>query len=175
MKALRRTIHRLRGILVGRRLERELEEELQSHIEMETEDNLRRGMAPEIARREALLKFGGSKRSRRVIATSGARPCLKPSSRICVRTPRIRPQSRLHSHVVGSVHAGHRRDDWCFLGGQYRSLQAFPCSGPLCPLGDALCPERFRGRQHKFISTAVQPLANADPTCCRMCRHFSAT
>src|SRR5262252_8386646 len=59
MKALRRMSHRLRSLMIGRRLERDFEEELQSHIEMQTEDNLRRGMAPEIARREALLKFGG--------------------------------------------------------------------------------------------------------------------
>jgi predicted permease len=59
MKALRRMIHRLRGALPGRRSESDLDEELESHIQMQTEDNLRRGMPPEVARREALLKFGG--------------------------------------------------------------------------------------------------------------------
>src|SRR5512133_1066010 len=36
----------------------DLAEELRSHIEIETDDNVERGMAPEEARRAALLKFG---------------------------------------------------------------------------------------------------------------------
>ncbi|MGC1783154.1 MAG: ABC transporter permease [Acidobacteriaceae bacterium] len=39
-------------------LDRDIREELQSHIEMRTADNLARGMSPEQARRDALLKFG---------------------------------------------------------------------------------------------------------------------
>src|SRR3954471_11655948 len=38
--------------------DRELAEELRSHIEIETDDNIDRGMAPAEARRAALLKFG---------------------------------------------------------------------------------------------------------------------
>jgi predicted permease len=48
------------GSLFGSgRKERELDEELAFHIEKETEENLRRGMAPEAARRAALVRFGG--------------------------------------------------------------------------------------------------------------------
>jgi hypothetical protein len=54
----------LRGALLGRRRESDLDEELESHIQMQTEDNLRRGMPPEVARREALLKFGGIERGK---------------------------------------------------------------------------------------------------------------
>lgn len=36
-----------------------LSEELQSHVEMQNEDNIRAGMPPEEARREARIKFGG--------------------------------------------------------------------------------------------------------------------
>src|ERR1700693_4369856 len=50
---------RVRAMLDARRLDRELEEELRSHIEMETEANVRRGMSPAQARRQALLEFGG--------------------------------------------------------------------------------------------------------------------
>lgn len=35
-----------------------MQEELRSHIAMRTEDNLARGMSPEQARRDALLRFG---------------------------------------------------------------------------------------------------------------------
>jgi predicted permease len=57
MKSLRRGWKRLLGSLS--REQSELSEELQSHIEMQTEDNLRAGMPPEEARRHAMLKFGG--------------------------------------------------------------------------------------------------------------------
>jgi hypothetical protein len=40
-------------------LDREFDEELESHLVMLTEDNIRRGMTPEQARREALLRMGG--------------------------------------------------------------------------------------------------------------------
>jgi predicted permease len=57
MKALRRGWKRLLGSLF--REKSDLADELQSHIEMQTEDNLRAGMLPEEARRQAKLKFGG--------------------------------------------------------------------------------------------------------------------
>lgn len=57
MKALRRGWRRLMGSLS--REKPDLSDELRSHIEMQTEDNLRAGMRPEEARRQAELKFGG--------------------------------------------------------------------------------------------------------------------
>jgi putative ABC transport system permease protein len=48
------------GLLNTRRRERELMEELESHLALHTEDNLKRGMTPEAARRAALLKLGGT-------------------------------------------------------------------------------------------------------------------
>jgi len=50
---------RVRAIFAAPQLDRELEEELRSHIEMETEANVRRGMTPAEARRAALVEFGG--------------------------------------------------------------------------------------------------------------------
>src|SRR6266511_3334935 len=59
MTRLRIFIHRLLGLFLRRKLERELEEEIRSHLEMQIEDNLRQGMSLEDARRAARLKFGG--------------------------------------------------------------------------------------------------------------------
>jgi predicted permease len=42
----------------GRRVLESLENDIRDHLERETRDNLDRGMAPEEARRQALLKFG---------------------------------------------------------------------------------------------------------------------
>jgi len=57
MKTLRRGWKRLLGSFS--REESGLSDELQSHIEMQTEDNIRAGMLPEEAHRQAKLKFGG--------------------------------------------------------------------------------------------------------------------
>src|SRR5512143_1278996 len=58
-KTVNRKWNRLLGALTGRRREQDLSDELESHIEMQTEDNVRAGMPPEEARRQARLKFGG--------------------------------------------------------------------------------------------------------------------
>ena len=48
------------GSLFGKtRQERELAEELESHLQMHIEENLRRGMTPAEARRQALIRLGG--------------------------------------------------------------------------------------------------------------------
>ena len=49
---------RIRALFAGGRLDRELQEELRSHLDMETEANVRRGMSEDEARRTALLAFG---------------------------------------------------------------------------------------------------------------------
>lgn len=59
MKALRRTWKRLLGTLGGARRDGELQTEFESHLAMQTEDNIRAGMSPREARRAAVLKFGG--------------------------------------------------------------------------------------------------------------------
>jgi hypothetical protein len=56
---LRELFHRLRACLRRGKVEREMERELRFHLEMETAENIRRGMSEEEARRAALLSFGG--------------------------------------------------------------------------------------------------------------------
>lgn len=58
MKWLRRVWKRASGLGGGSRQEREFTAELESHIQMQTEDNLKLGMPLEEARRAAALKFG---------------------------------------------------------------------------------------------------------------------
>src|SRR5262252_2833566 len=50
---------RLRALLRKSEMERELDEELRHHMERQTEQNVRLGMNPEEARREARKAFGG--------------------------------------------------------------------------------------------------------------------
>jgi len=56
---LRKLFHRLRASLRRGKIEREMERELRFHLEMETAENIRRGMSEEEARRVALRSFGG--------------------------------------------------------------------------------------------------------------------
>jgi putative ABC transport system permease protein len=53
---------KIRSLLRPERVEKELEDELSFHLEMETEQNLSRGMPPIEARREAYVSFGGVER-----------------------------------------------------------------------------------------------------------------
>ena len=57
--ALRELAGRLRAFFRARDLDRDLEQELDSHVRMLTEENVRRGMAPDEARRAARIRVGG--------------------------------------------------------------------------------------------------------------------
>src|SRR5438046_1801667 len=53
-------VARLRSLFSKSRSDRQFDEELESHIAFLTEDNIARGMTPEAARRDAVLKIGNS-------------------------------------------------------------------------------------------------------------------
>ena len=59
MKALWRVWARVTGMFRRGRQDREMAQEFESHLQMHIDDNIRAGMSPEQARREALMKFGG--------------------------------------------------------------------------------------------------------------------
>jgi putative ABC transport system permease protein len=56
---LRGLLVRLRAVLRGAAADRELDEEMRTHLEMEVEKNVRAGMSPDEARRQARAIFGG--------------------------------------------------------------------------------------------------------------------
>jgi hypothetical protein len=58
MRALLRLLTRVRNLASGRHGEQRLREEKEQHLAMQTEENIRAGMPPEKARRQARLKFG---------------------------------------------------------------------------------------------------------------------
>jgi predicted permease len=58
--AFRNLAARLRAVLHRSSADRDFEQELQSHVEMLTDDNIARGMAPDAARRAARLRVGSS-------------------------------------------------------------------------------------------------------------------
>ena len=59
MRRLRGWFSRLGAMFGRRRREGELDAEMESHLQLHIEDNLRMGMSPAQARREAIMKLGG--------------------------------------------------------------------------------------------------------------------
>src|SRR5580704_14070574 len=51
-------VHRVLNLFYRPKVDREIEAELKSHIEMRIQDNVASGMSPDVARRDALLRFG---------------------------------------------------------------------------------------------------------------------
>jgi len=59
MSSLRRFLTRLLNSATRRAQDERLREEIEGHIALQTEENLRAGLSPVEARRQAMLKFGG--------------------------------------------------------------------------------------------------------------------
>ena len=57
--SLREAFNKIRALFRSNELDQEAKEEMASHLEMAVEENLRRGMSAEEARRQALVQFGG--------------------------------------------------------------------------------------------------------------------
>src|SRR5437879_13492461 len=60
-----------------RRLEDDLDDEFRSHLEMSIELNLRKGMPPADARREALRSFGGVEQTKEIYRDQRGFPLLE--------------------------------------------------------------------------------------------------
>jgi predicted permease len=69
--------HRIANLFRRARLNREISAELQAHIDLRTDDNIARGMAPAEARREALLLFGNPTATRERVAAADAHLTLE--------------------------------------------------------------------------------------------------
>jgi len=59
MKSLRRFFARLANVAIRRGQDERLKEEIEGHIALQTEENIRAGLSPVEARRQAMVKFGG--------------------------------------------------------------------------------------------------------------------
>ncbi|HEY6850175.1 MAG TPA: permease prefix domain 1-containing protein, partial [Terracidiphilus sp.] len=59
MDTPRRSVNRLRAFFFKPPLDADLEAEIQAHIDLAVEENIRRGLSPPEARRQALVRFGG--------------------------------------------------------------------------------------------------------------------
>ena len=83
MKFVFASFTRLQNLFRRTRLDRELSEELASHLEMHIADNVRAGMTPEEARRNALIKLGGVEQTKEKYRERGGWPLLETWRKIC--------------------------------------------------------------------------------------------
>jgi predicted permease len=77
MRRLRAWLLRLAGLFAKERREGELSAELESHLLMHIEDNLRSGMSPEEARRNAFIKLGGIEQTKQNYRDRRSLPLLE--------------------------------------------------------------------------------------------------
>jgi len=61
---LRQSFHRLLSVFRRAELDHELDAELATHLELAVEENLQRGMPADQARRQALIRFGGTQQAK---------------------------------------------------------------------------------------------------------------
>jgi predicted permease len=76
-KSLRASFRRLLGLFRKPRNDAEFAAELESHLQLHIEDNLRAGMTPEAARRDALLRLGGVEQTKENYRDRRGMPALE--------------------------------------------------------------------------------------------------
>jgi len=94
MKRLRAWLVRLGGLWPSARRDRELTDEIEAHLQLHIDDNLRAGMRPEQARREAILKLGGVEPTKEAYRDRSTVPLLENllrDARFAIRQLRKNP------------------------------------------------------------------------------------
>jgi len=77
MKRLREWMMRIGGLFNKQRKDRELDDEIESHLQLHIEDNLRLGMTPEEAQRQAMIKLGGGESTKEAYRDQRGLPWLE--------------------------------------------------------------------------------------------------
>jgi putative ABC transport system permease protein len=75
--SFRTFLQRLAALFRRRRLENDLDDEFRSHLEMSIDVNLRKGMTPAAARREALRSFGGLEQTKELYRDQRGLPMIE--------------------------------------------------------------------------------------------------
>jgi len=77
MRTLRRLFARTLSFITGRGMDDQLSEEMEQHLAMQTEENIRAGMTPGEAYRQARLRFGAVEAIREDYKAEGSLPFLE--------------------------------------------------------------------------------------------------
>lgn len=110
MRPIRRALARMAATFRGhRRADDDLRAEMEAHLDMETEENVRRGMRPDEARRRALLASGGLAQAAESVREQRGLPGIESIAadvRYAVRHFRRTPLSTLTMVLVLSLGLG---------------------------------------------------------------------
>jgi predicted permease len=110
MRSIRRALARMGAIFRGHeRADEDLRAEMEAHLEMEIEENLRRGMHPGEARRHALIASGGLTQAAESVREQRGLPWIESIAadvRYAVRQSRRRPLSTITMVLVLSLGIG---------------------------------------------------------------------
>ncbi|HXN99721.1 MAG TPA: ABC transporter permease [Candidatus Acidoferrales bacterium] len=77
MRTARAWLLHLAGIFNKRRRDGELSDELESHLQFHVDDNLRSGLTPEEARRQALIQLGGVEQTKEIYRERRSLPMIE--------------------------------------------------------------------------------------------------
>jgi putative ABC transport system permease protein len=100
VRTLRAWRHRLFAAVRPGSRERELGDELEAHLEMHIEDNLRRGLSPQEARRQALVSLGGVEQVKEEYRRQRGLPLLETAWRDLLFAGRLVRRNPAFSVVV---------------------------------------------------------------------------
>lgn len=109
MISIRRMLARISAFFAKQGLDKELDDELDAHIAFAVEDNLKRGMSPEEARRTALAGLGGIEAAKELHRDARGLPALETflqDLRYALRGLRLRPGTTLTAVTTIAVAVG---------------------------------------------------------------------
>ncbi len=124
MRALRRFFKRLSSWATTRQDEERLRAEIEEHLALQTAENIRAGLSPVEARRQAVLKFGAVEAMRESYRDQRGLPFMETliqDTRHALR--RLRNGPGVHHHHGPDARAGHWRNHFHFYVGLRRSAE----------------------------------------------------
>src|SRR5688500_3054249 len=157
MRRLRASVLRLVGTFARSRRERDMAEELDAHLQLHIDDNVRAGMTPVEARRQALLKLGGLEAVKEQQRDRGGYPVLThllQDLRFAARLLRKAPGFSLTAIVTIALAVGVNAAIFTVLNAA--ALQGLPV-----PAGDRLATVTisFQGEGRRGVAGAPSMLS----------------